>query len=189
MRSVEMKQSNLKHQNHDESLSTMRTSEKLTMMTKSFIGNTMPQILGNSAFISVIWISFYLFFVAILTLQAVLTFKDYYSHPVNVEVTIETGSNSLEFPAVTICNNNIVKKSSISRIPKYNELASLSDYVYQEILPPSNRNYAALASLGLYQCDYDNNWIPGMDIENIFMNTKFYFSNQNDSQYVSLLYI
>ena len=121
----------------------------------------MPQVVAASSFASLIWLAFYLFFFSILALQAFLTLQDYYSYPVNVEFSIETSSTSLEFPAVTVCNNNIVRKSSIARIPKYAELASLSDFVYQQILPEANRDHRHLFSLGLHQCNDDpSTWIP-----------------------------
>ena len=137
------------------------TAEKFGLVTKSFIGATMPQVLASSALLSFVWITAYLFFFSILTTQALLTFKDYNSHPVNVEVTIDTTSNFLDFPAVTLCNNNIVKKTYISRIPRYKELASLSDFVYQQVLPEANRDYQELLNLGLHECRSSQKWIPG----------------------------
>ena len=148
-------------QNNIDQNASPPTSERLSLVTKSFIGATMPQVLASSAFLSLIWIAAYLFFVAILTIQAFMTFKDYYSHPVNVEVTIETTSNFLDFPAVTFCNNNIVKKSSISRMPRYKELAFLSDVVYQNVLPEENTDNSELFTLGLFRCGIDySQWIP-----------------------------
>ena len=156
------KMSKSKTMKTQDSSGKVPTSEKLTIVTKSFIGKTMPQVLATSALMSFVWSILYLFFLTILTLQAILTFNDYYSHPVNVEVTIETSSQSLEFPAVTLCNNNIVKKTSISRIPKYKELAFLSDFIFQQILPQSNRDEAELRSLGLHECSSESSrWIPG----------------------------
>ena len=94
-------------------------SEKFNNLTKSFLSATMPQVIATSSLISLIWAACYLFFLAVLVFQAVLTVKEYYTYPVNVELTIQAKTKFLKFPAVTVCNNNIVKKSYISRIPKY----------------------------------------------------------------------
>ena len=134
---------------------------KFKKVTKKFLKAIMPQVVTTSYFISFIWIAFYLCFVAILSFQAFSTLKDYQSYPVNVEVRIETSAKSLDFPAVTLCNNNIVKKSLISRIPKYKELASLSDIVYNEIIPEHNRDKETLQKLGLHECSGSpSTWIP-----------------------------
>ena len=94
-------------------------SDKFSHLNKNFLSATMPQVIAASSCISLIWGVFYFCFLAVLVWQALLTVKDYFSYPVNVEFTIETDSNFLAFPAVTVCNNNIVKKSYVARIPKY----------------------------------------------------------------------
>ena len=137
------------------------SEKKFSHLTKTFLNSTMPQVIAPSYAVSFVWFVLYIMFIAILVLQAFLTLRDYYSHPANVEMTFETSSKTLEFPAVTVCNNNIVKKSSIARIPRYTELASLSDYVYQMNLPEKFRNTAKIKELGFYQCiDNPSTWIP-----------------------------
>ena len=140
----------------------MSVSQQFFLLTKNFLTAIMPQILSTSSiFISLIWAIAYLLSVVILVAQTYLTFKDYYSHPVNVEVTLETSSTFLEFPAVTVCNNNPVKKNFIYRISHLKELATLSDHVYQTILPENRRDDGFLRGIGFFQCVSDSaTWIP-----------------------------
>ena len=137
-------------------------SQQFFLLSKNFASAIMPQVISTSSiFISSIWAIAYLLSVVILVAQTYLTFKDYYSHPVNVEVTLETSSTFLEFPAVTVCNNNLVKKNFIYRISHLKELATLSDHVYQMILPESRRDDDFLRALGFFQCASDRTtWIP-----------------------------
>ena len=140
----------------------MTASQQFFLLTRNFLTAIMPQILSTSSvLLSLIWALAYFVSFAILATQAYLTFNDYYSHPVNVEVSLETSSGSLEFPAVTICNNNMVKRSFISRISHLKELATLSEYVYQMELPETNRDESVLTNLGVFQCTSDTSaWIP-----------------------------
>ena len=127
-------------------------SEKFSHHTKTFLSATMPQIVtASSLIISLIWTLFYLAFLTVLALQTFLTVKDYISYPINAKITIIT-TNSLVFPAVTMCNNNVVKKNYIARIPKYRELASLSEIVFQMALPESNRDKKAITAAGFDKC-------------------------------------
>ena len=149
---------------HSQTFSKNGTSSegRFNRLTKSFLTATMPQVIATSSFISFIWLLLYIFFLIVLLFQAFLTLRDYYSYPVNVEITINTSSKSLEFPAVTLCNNNMVKKNLLARIPKYKELAALSDVVHQQNLPERNRDTQVLTNWGFYQCrDSPDIWIPG----------------------------
>ncbi|XP_075257927.1 epithelial sodium channel subunit beta-2-like isoform X2 [Convolutriloba macropyga] len=65
--------------------------------------------------------------------QAYSTFSDYLSYPVNVAVSLETNSDALDFPAVTVCNNNILRRSSVKRIAYLNDLSILDTYIMQKV--------------------------------------------------------
>lgn len=47
----------------------------------------------------------------------VIQVEKYFSYPVNVEMTIQH-SNDLEFPSITICNMNPVKKSKLQELAR-----------------------------------------------------------------------
>ena len=52
----------------------------------------------------------------------------YLNYPVSIEIEI-VSKPALEFPAVTVCNENPVRKSLVGRLYYYNDLMLLDDFV------------------------------------------------------------
>ena len=106
----------------------VKTAEDVMLRSVKRLQNAMlPQVHGVKI-VQAMWIIIYLG----LTATFVVTFYDlidkYTKHPTSMDFVIESGSN-LEFPAVTVCNENPVKKSMIGRLRQYSDLLVLDDYV------------------------------------------------------------
>ena len=148
----------LEHDNSEQS----KTRARIANVTKTFLGAIMPQIMeSTSTAASTIWALFYSVFIFMLFLQTYNSVKDYFSRPVTVGIIIDSTKPSLEFPAVTICNNNIVRKNFIKRIPRFEELASLTELVYHTLAPETLRDVTDMENLGFYLCYPETtDWIP-----------------------------
>ena len=59
--------------------------------------------------------------------------QQYLSYPVQTDLTI-VRSSAATFPAVTVCNNNPVKKGLVAKVKNYADLAALDDFVESEML-------------------------------------------------------
>ena len=132
--------------------STRAKNHEASKVTENFVMSTMPQIFTHSRGFSVLWALAYLIFITILVYQAIETAVDFFSHPVNVQVSLESNSISLPFPAITVCNNNVIKKSQIRRMTRYQELANLDDVIYQMVLPEEKRDENVLKRIGMFLC-------------------------------------
>ena len=143
-------------------------SKKIQMLlvTRNFGNGITPHLFNNSSALFLLWLIAYFSFFAILILQTSMTLVDYMSHPVTVEITLETGAAELEFPAVALCNNNVVKKSFISRITFMRSLALLDEFAWVNFdrmeasvyKPKLNKE---CESLGMFSCiDGSNRCIP-----------------------------
>ena len=141
---------------------TTSTSSKIVKVTKTFLGAIMPQIIeSTSTAASLIWAFFYTVFILMLALQTYKSLEDFFSRPVTVGIIIDSTKPSLEFPAVTICNNNIVRKNFIKRIPRFQELATLTELVYHTLTPDELRDIKKMEKLGWYLCFPETtDWIP-----------------------------
>ena len=93
----------------------------------------MPQVLIPVVPLAVMWMVVYLGFVFVLGYQTYATLKDFYSYPVTTSVSLKTATHDVTFPTITVCNNNIVRKSYITRITYLQDLAFLDDYVVNKL--------------------------------------------------------
>ena len=81
---------------------------KASKITQDFVQSTMPQINSFSKRSSCLWLTAYLVFITVLIGQTAAMLLDFCSHPVNVQVTLETEPRFLDFPGWKIvrhCNN------------------------------------------------------------------------------------
>lgn len=94
----------------------------------------------------VIWLLAFLFMVTWLIIQCYWLFLKYYSYPVEVKLEVKATSN-LEFPSVTICNVNPLRKSQMSgdafvNVSKYFQLDD-TDMLYDAYLSQLKKIWVA----------------------------------------------
>ena len=131
------------------------------MNSRELLDNIMPRVSAFSGPVSILWLVVYLFFVAVLVYQTYSTLEDYFSHPVVVTLSIETNHKEVEFPAVTLCNNNIVKKSMIARIPYLQDLAFLDSYTMGSLVANAKKAERVTCSTSTeFKCRRKNLCIP-----------------------------
>ena len=118
-----------------------------------------PQVGETNKLFSVVWVLIYVGLFAAF----VITFYDlvdkYTKYPKSVDFSIETSSEGLEFPGVTICNENPVRKSVIGRLRKYSDLLTLDEFVSYYF----NFSVAEIESGDYYEIDCP----PGLQYFNI----------------------
>ncbi len=107
--------------------------EVLLLCFRDFVRNVTPQIHETSGLLSLMWSLAYLTFATVLLYQTSMTVSDYLSYPVTVSISLQTGSGPVEFPAVTICNNNMLRKSAVGRVTYLRDLALLDQFVQAEL--------------------------------------------------------
>ena len=61
-----------------------------------------------------VWLTIFVFLVALTINDVVQLVQDYLSHPVDVATTLEH-ENTVDFPSVTVCNRNIVHCGRLKR--------------------------------------------------------------------------
>ena len=74
------------------------------------------------------WIVAYLGLFVVFVFQTVTLGKKFTSYPTDVSIEIISKPH-LQFPAVTLCNNNPVRLSLLERMTEYQDLVYLNDYV------------------------------------------------------------
>ena len=137
--------------------------KQLLWSSRILLDSIMPQVSVFSGPVALFWLLVYLFFVFILFLQTYSTLADYFSHPVVVTVSIETNHKEIDFPAVTLCNNNIVKKSMISRIPYLQDLAFLDSYTMGSLIANvENAENVTCSETEEFKCQTKNLCIPSV---------------------------
>ncbi|XP_064625180.1 amiloride-sensitive sodium channel subunit beta-like [Lineus longissimus] len=104
--------------------------EHLKQILKDFADNTSCHGIGSigrstSTFFKILWTIIVSTFTIIMLIQLTLLVKKYYSYP--TRTVIEVGSGTLDFPSVTVCNINSIRKSAIeeSTDPEYANLRKL----------------------------------------------------------------
>lgn len=115
---------------HDHSEEASQTSRKSAVITKrwnSFVESTtlngmLHVFTGRTRVRRVLWAVFLLSAMAWFSFQSSKLLRKYFSYPVTTKVSLEY-DGSPEFPAVTICNFNSVKKSVVMA-KRYDELLS-----------------------------------------------------------------
>ena len=83
-------------------------------------------------FMRIVWILAYIGLFLIFCFQTTTLGLKYLGFPTQVEIEIISRS-SLDFPAVTVCNNNPVRKSLIGRMQTHRDLILLEDYVMKSV--------------------------------------------------------
>ena len=89
---------------------------------------TVPQTGREHGFVRLLWVFIYIGLVVTFSILFSELVKKYMSYPTLIEIQI-VSEPRLEFPAVTVCNENPVKKSLIGRMTNYSDLLILDDYV------------------------------------------------------------
>ena len=69
--------------------------------------------------------------------------KNYLKYNVDISIEIQT-AQSLKFPAVTVCNENPLRRSLIERINKFNDLVLLDDYVLSYVYSVAENSDSSL---------------------------------------------
>ncbi|XP_033760708.1 acid-sensing ion channel 5-like [Pecten maximus] len=76
-----------------------------------------PKILtSKNRLLKVFWLVVFLGTSAYLCLQMYALFEDYYSYP--IETTVSLKFNAIQYPAVSFCNMNPLKKSMLPETPQ-----------------------------------------------------------------------
>ena len=107
--------------------------QNLWVSANKFKGSAFPKIEHPDRLLKIFWILIYLVFTGILVLQISILLAQYFDYPVEISVKV-VSQESQEFPAVTVCNNNPVKKSLTARVRAYQDLALLGEYMMHMIL-------------------------------------------------------
>ena len=79
-----------------------------------------------------LWILAYVGLFAVFVLQTITLGQKFQSYPTDVSITI-VSEPKMDFPAVTVCNENPIRRSLLQRIRKYQELILLEDYVMNNV--------------------------------------------------------
>ena len=76
---------------------------------------TVPQTATQHPVLKIAWIIVYLGVTAMFLYQFSELVENYAKYPTNIQINIET-ARSLKFPAVTVCNENPIRKSQVERV-------------------------------------------------------------------------
>ena len=76
---------------------------------------TVPQTATQHPVLKIAWIIAYLGVTAMFLYQFSELVENYSKYPTNIQINIET-ARSLKFPAVTVCNENPIRKSQVERV-------------------------------------------------------------------------
>ena len=79
-----------------------------------------------------IWILAYVGLFIVFLVQIIFLGRKFISYPTDVSIEIVAKPN-LQFPAVTICNNNPVRTNFLKRIREYEDLVYLNQYVLRSV--------------------------------------------------------
>jgi hypothetical protein len=121
---------------HDEGITKEEESkfQKSKPAWKLFAEATIPQIVaGWSRIITIFWIIAYLGLAIGFSYYMSRLVQKYLNYPVTTTLTI-TKQDVVDFPAVTVCNNNPLRKSVIEKLTNYTDLAHLDAYVGSELM-------------------------------------------------------
>ena len=83
-------------------------------------------------FLQIAWLFIYIALITCLLSQCAKLIQTYLNYPTDIDIEIIT-KPQLEFPAVTVCNENPLRKSKIGRIREYEDLQLLDKYVMSSI--------------------------------------------------------
>ena len=100
-----------------------------------------PQIFQSPhTILRVFWVLAYIGLIGIFTFQFYSLVDKYMKYPVVTQITIDRRTQS-DFPAVTFCNNNPVRKSELEKRRNFVDLASLDEYVESRLLLQISEDY------------------------------------------------
>ena len=83
-------------------------------------------------FLQVAWLIIYIALITCLLFQFAKLIKMYFDYPTDIDIEIISKSQ-LEFPAVTVCNENPLRKSLVGRIVEYEDLLLLDRFVMSSV--------------------------------------------------------
>ena len=115
-----------------------------------------PQVIdAPNIFLTIFWILAYLGLSAVFAFQMYTLTNQYMSFNVDTSLKIVRKSEA-QFPSVTVCNTNPVRKSIISKVAKYEDLGSLDEYAQSTMYSTASAdfgvNYTVSCSQGYVQC-------------------------------------
>ena len=88
----------------------------------------LPQVGGTRKAFRIIWVLIYIGLMTVFLCSFFQLTEKYFNYPTTNDMTLTTETH-LEFPAVTVCNENPVRKSMIGRYRKFRDLIRLDKYV------------------------------------------------------------
>ncbi|KAL9988144.1 hypothetical protein ACROYT_G002552, partial [Oculina patagonica] len=108
-----------------------KTKPSLRALLHEFAGETSTHgalkiSTAKSVFWRLFWILVTLACLGMVIYQGILLFETFLSKPTKSDIDI-TYVRTLQFPAVTICNLNMIKQSFISKFPDANAIMSTFD--------------------------------------------------------------
>ena len=125
---LEMLETRFEPENSPPKTSKKRRQEILSESAAQLRDATVPQIARDHKIVKLIWLLIYIGLFITFSFSLYEIVAKYFSYPTSVEIEIVSRPR-LEFPAVTVCNENPVRKSLVGRIKEYSDLLVLDDYV------------------------------------------------------------
>ena len=115
-----------------------------------------PQVIeAHNILLTIFWILAYLALSAVFAFQMYTLTSQYLSYKVDTSIKI-VRKNEAQFPSVTVCNTNPVRKSIISKVARYEDLGSLDEYaestLYSSASVDLGVTYTVTCSDGFIQC-------------------------------------
>ena len=107
----------------------VKTSERIMKRSLSRLRDAaVPQVGSTRKRVRIFWIVIYLGLFLFFSFSFANLVDKYFKYPTSMSLIVETRSQ-LPFPAVTVCNENPVRKSLIGRLKKFYDLVILDKYI------------------------------------------------------------
>ncbi|XP_075244718.1 uncharacterized protein LOC142338719 isoform X3 [Convolutriloba macropyga] len=145
----------------------LKTSKEI--MEKSLVrlrDAAVPQVGSTRKIVRAFWIVIYIGLFLFFSVSFISLVEKYMNYPTNMKLIVETRP-SLPFPAVSVCNENPVRKSMIARLKKFNDLVVLDKYMAtlvdvnaQKLKKGRSSKVTIKCPNGYHQCKESEDCIP-----------------------------
>ena len=128
LRPSEKQQASNLCEKHSPEMNRLGTRQELIKAAEHLLESTTPHVLQKRKVAAAIWAVIYLGAIFCLLFQAYDLFEDYFSYPTNINIDVLTWKQ-IDFPAITVCNINPLRKSYVLRDRRYRNIALLDNYL------------------------------------------------------------
>ena len=133
---------------------------RIFLLVKELAEYATPQILQLPSLLGILWTLVYVGFLTLTVSQMVSLVQNYLSYPTTISIRV-VFSESLDFPAVTVCNESPLRKTRVLQDRRYQDLALLDDYLASKVLTSSINNRMAKCNRDSdYKCPSTGVCIP-----------------------------